>query len=246
MMIFKTYCFFTVQQSNGFAADLKLGHYMKVPPRVMFWAQILGSIVAVLSQLGVQAWQISNIPDLCSPDQPDHFVCPGTTSFYTASLLWGAIGPKRLFSPGQIYGNLLWFFLVGFLAPIPAYYAARRWPRSFFRYINFPVVFNAANSLPPATGINFSSWFMVGFIFQYFMRRRHFRWWLRYNYILSAAMDAGVGIALIIIFFGLQFPKGGIFLNWWGNTVWQNTLDAQGAPFTVLQPGQTFGPTSWS
>ena len=56
-------------------------------------------------------------------------------------------------------------------------------------------------------------------------------------------MDAGVGIALIIIFFALQFPKGGIFLSWWGNTVWQNTLDAQGAPFTVLPPGQTFGPT---
>jgi hypothetical protein len=83
----------------------ELGHYMKVPPRVMFWAQILGSIVAVLAQLGVQAWQVHNIPDLCSPTQVDNFVCPGTTSFYTASLLWGAVGPKRLFSAGQIYGN---------------------------------------------------------------------------------------------------------------------------------------------
>lgn len=69
---------------------------------------------------------------------------------------------------------------------------------------------------------------------------------MRYNYILSAALDSGVAIALIVIFFSLQLPKGGVTLNWWGNTVWQNTLDAIGAPFTTLQPGQTFGPTTWS
>jgi hypothetical protein len=142
---------------------------------------------------------------------------------------------------------VLWFFLVGFIVPIPAYYAARRWPRSFFRYINFPVFFNASNAIPPASGINFSSWFMVGFIFQYFMRRRHFRWWLRYNYILSAALDAGCGIAVIIIFFAIQFPRGGVSFNWWGNTVWLNTMDSQGlAISTPLQPGETFGPATVS
>ena len=72
---------------------------------------------------------------------------------------------------------------------------------------------------------------------------------MRYNYILSAALDSGVAISLIVIFFALQLPKGGtININWWGNTVWQNTLDSHGAPFYTLQPGETFGPAAgtWS
>ena len=41
---------------------------------------------------------------------------------------------------------------------------------------------------------------------------------MRYNYILSAALDAGVALSVIIIFFTVQYPKGGFELNWWGNT----------------------------
>ena len=69
---------------------------------------------------------------------------------------------------------------------------------------------------------------------------------MRYNYILSAALDSGVAIALIVIFFSLQLPKDGVFINWWGNTVWMNTLDAIGAPFKTVAPGETFGPATWS
>ena len=39
-----------------FTADFKLGHYMKVPPRAMFFGQISAIIVAGTVQLGVQAW----------------------------------------------------------------------------------------------------------------------------------------------------------------------------------------------
>lgn len=39
-----------------FTADVKLGHYMKIPPRVMFWAQIIATAVAGTVQLGVQSW----------------------------------------------------------------------------------------------------------------------------------------------------------------------------------------------
>jgi OPT family oligopeptide transporter len=35
-MIFKCVAFIGTNQAVGFAADLKLGHYMKIPPRIMF------------------------------------------------------------------------------------------------------------------------------------------------------------------------------------------------------------------
>jgi len=55
MMMFKSWGYVTPMQALIFASGLKLGHYMKIPPRAMFSAQIIGSIVALTTQLGVQA-----------------------------------------------------------------------------------------------------------------------------------------------------------------------------------------------
>ncbi|KAL0573516.1 hypothetical protein V5O48_008437, partial [Marasmius crinis-equi] len=61
MMMFKTWGYNTIWQAMEFTSDLKLGHYMKIPPRPMFWAQVVGTIVAGTAQLGVQSWMFSNI-----------------------------------------------------------------------------------------------------------------------------------------------------------------------------------------
>lgn len=84
--------------------------------------------------------------------------------------------------------------------------------------MNVPILFAGIGSIPPATGINYISWLLVGFIFNYCIRRFRFRWWMRYNYILSAALDGGLVLSLTAIFFTLQVWKpGGVNLNWWGN-----------------------------
>jgi hypothetical protein len=44
-MIFKTVAYTTTNQTINFAADLKLGHYMKIPPRIMFTIQIIGTVI---------------------------------------------------------------------------------------------------------------------------------------------------------------------------------------------------------
>jgi len=73
----------------------------------MFFSQVVATIIAGTVQLGVQAWMFTNIPDMCSPDQKDGFICPFTEVFGTASIIWGVIGPARQFSPGQIYHGML-------------------------------------------------------------------------------------------------------------------------------------------
>ncbi|KDQ54878.1 hypothetical protein JAAARDRAFT_37990 [Jaapia argillacea MUCL 33604] len=246
MMIFKTYGYVATQQATTFSGDLKLGHYMKVPPRIMFIAQTIATCICCVVVIAVQTWMFSNIPDFCSPDQKHGFICPSSRTFATASLIWGGIGPSRFFSYGALYYPLVYFFLIGAIAPIPFYFLARRYPHSFWRYINMPVFFAGVGALPPASGINYSAWALVGFIFQYWMRRFHFRWWMRYNYILSAALDSGIALSVIIIFFGVLFPKGGINVNWWGNIAWMNTADAMGLPLITPDPNVGFGPTTWS
>lgn len=101
-------------------------------------------------QLGVQAWMFQNIPGMCDSDQPDGFICPSTEVFGTASIVWGVIGPQRQFSQGQVYYALVFFFLIGAFCPAIAYIATIRYPKSWLRYVNFPVIFSG-------TGRTFSS-----------------------------------------------------------------------------------------
>lgn len=53
MMMFKTYGYITMTQGLAFVADMKLGHYLKLPPRTMFWGQIVATVWSVFVQVGV-------------------------------------------------------------------------------------------------------------------------------------------------------------------------------------------------
>ncbi|KAG6331009.1 hypothetical protein ID866_8080 [Astraeus odoratus] len=250
MMMFKTWGYISMYQALSFASDLKLGHYMKIPPRAMFLAQVIATMISGTVQLGVQAWMFTNIPDMCSPSQKDGFICPSTEVFGTASIIWGVIGPQRQFSRGQVYYALLYFFLLGALCPLIAWLISLKWPNSWIRYVNFPVIFSGTGYIPPASAVNYVPWAIVGFIFNFLIRRRYFSWWTKYNYILSAALDSGLGVSIVLIFFILQYPANGtIGLNtiqkWWGNTVYLNTADAQALPLLPLPASGTFGPSHW-
>ncbi|CAK5284572.1 unnamed protein product [Mycena citricolor] len=250
MMMFKTWGYITMAQALTFTSDFKLGHYMKIPPRSMFHAQVIATVVAGTVQLGVQSWMFSNIEGMCHRPQKDGFWCPSTQVFGTASILWGVIGPAKIFSKGQLYYGLTYFFLIGFLTPLAAWLITLKWPHSFIRYVNFPVIYSGTGLIPPANSNNYITWAIVGFVFQYVIRRRHFAWWTKYNYVLSAAMDSGVAVAAILIFFCLQYPKNGtIGLNtiqaWWGNNVWLNTADGAGLPLLPLPDAGFFGPSTW-
>ncbi|KAL1665532.1 OPT oligopeptide transporter protein-domain-containing protein [Schizophyllum commune] len=243
-MVFKCVAHIGTSQAVSFAGDLKLGHYMKVPPRVMFKVQCVAAAVGTVVSVAVQDWVYNNIPDVCTDEQSNGYTCTSSRTFATASLIWGGVGPQRMFSPGAPYSGLLWFFLIGGVLPIPFYFLARRYPLSFWRYINIPVFFAGVGAMPPATGSNFASWALVGFVFNYFIRKYRTGFWMRYNYIISAGLDAGVAVAMVIVFFSVQLPKGGtIELDWWGNTGWANTMDADGAARLELADGETI--PSW-
>ena len=101
-MVFKTMGGTTVVQAVAYSSDLKFGHYMKIPPRLMFSGQVIATIVALLSSIVSQQWALDNIPDICSPQQKHFFTCPNLNVFNTAAIIWGGIGPGRLFSVGAM------------------------------------------------------------------------------------------------------------------------------------------------
>lgn len=245
MMMFKNYGYISMSQALYFAQDLKLGHYMKVPPRVMFASQLVASIWSAIVQVVVLNWALGHIPDVCASDQPNNYTCPNGRVFFTASILWGAIGPARIFSGNSMYSSLQWFWLVGAVTPIVTWLLARRWPKSVWRYVNTPVIYGGPGLLPPASVYIYLCWGMVGTIFNRFIRRRYTGWWLQYNYITSAALDCGLIVSTLVVFFTLYLTSA-TSPNWWGNRGALNTLDMRTAAImSKVPPNGTFGPSSW-
>jgi hypothetical protein len=202
MMLFKTWGYNTIKRALQFTGDFKLAHYMKIAHRPKFFCQVVATIVAGTVQLGVQAWMFSNIEGLCDADQKGGFICPNIIVFGNASIIvsnlvvlvhtfrilwlkdvlqWGVIGPRRLFSHGQLYYGLVFFFLVGILAPLFQWILHKKFRIGFLKYVNFPVAFGPTSYMPPATPLNYMLWVFVCFIFNYIIRRRHFDWWAKYN-----------------------------------------------------------------
>lgn len=57
----------TTAHAIDFANDLKLAHYLKIPQRQTFWAQIIVVFVSAFVCTGVMNFQITKIPDMCQP-----------------------------------------------------------------------------------------------------------------------------------------------------------------------------------
>ncbi|KAI9743160.1 MAG: hypothetical protein M1818_003455 [Claussenomyces sp. TS43310] len=246
MMMFKCYGYISMSQALYFLQDLKMGHYMKVPPRTMFWAQGIAVFWSSIVQVAVYNWALGNISDICAKDQVDHYTCPGGKVFYVASVVWGAIGPRRIFSPGKIYATMQYYWLIGACVPFITYFMARRYPRSMWRYISFPLMLGGTGQIPPATVYIYLCWGIVGFIFNYHIKKRYRGWWNQYNYITSAALDTGLFISTILIFFTLVLTKQ-TAPQWWGNSVVTSTMDYQDTAIRkTVAEGETFGPATWN
>lgn len=217
---------------------------MKVPPRLTFTAQMISCLWSSVVQICVMNWALGAIKGVCSEFQPNHFNCPNGRVFFNASVIWGAIGPARIWSAGQLYGKVMIFWVAGAILPILIYFGARMFPKSSIRYLSAPIIFGGAGLIPPATPLNYLSWGLVGFVFNKYIRDRWRGWWMQYNYVLSAGLDVGLALSTILIFLTLTLTQTS-FPNWWGTWVAYSTMDAQDTAIQVPYDGHKFGPKHW-
>ncbi|PSS19682.1 Oligopeptide transporter like [Actinidia chinensis var. chinensis] len=216
---FKTYGYISMAQAISFLSDFKLGHYMKIPPRSMFIVQCAGTIIAGTINIATAWWLLNTVENICQdnllpPNSP--WTCPGDRVFFDASVIWGLVGPKRIFGRLGNYSALNWFFLGGALGPVLVWLLHKAFPnQKWIKMINLPVLLGASAAMPPATTLNFNSWIFVGTIFNFFVFRYRKKWWQRYNYVLSAAMDAGLAFMGVLLYFSLSMEN--VSVNWWGS-----------------------------
>ncbi|KEY72503.1 hypothetical protein S7711_05176 [Stachybotrys chartarum IBT 7711] len=225
-MVFRMFAYITTSQSLNFISDLKMAHYAKIPPRWAFAAQIYATVLSGFVALGVNHWVLRNVADLCTNVQKDRFFCPWTHSYFQSSILWGVIGPRRLFGPGAHYNPITYAIPVGIVLPIIAYFAIKRWPTSLWRSVNIPIFLAGPLGWAPYNWSYMQGPVVLGLLFNYFIKRRYKVWWERYAYVMACAFGTAIGVSGLVMFFGLQMPD--IRLDWWGNQVGRAGVDKGG------------------
>ncbi|KAL6141968.1 hypothetical protein ACLB2K_060253 [Fragaria x ananassa] len=182
-----------MSQALMFLGDFKLGHYMKIPPKSMFIVQLAGTVAASSVYFATSWWllhSIENIWDVSLLPEGSPWTCPGDDVFYNGSIIWGVVGPLRMFTKKGIYPELNWFFLINLIAPVPSWFFAKKFPnQKWIRLINMPIILGATGKFKG--------------------------WWARHNYILSAALDAGVAFTGVLLYLTLQ-SKDIFGPDWWG------------------------------
>lgn len=232
--ILKCYGYNIDGQAQNYISDQKMAHYAKVPPRAIFKGQIISTFFQSLVSIGIVNWQISNIEGLCTSTQAQKFTCPGPNTFFSASVFWGVIGPKKVFS--GLYPILQWCFLIGGLAPIPFLILRKYYPRQT-HYFQPTLIIGGMLNYAPYNLSYFSGGLYLSFFFMYYIRKRFLLWWEKYNYVLSSSLTAGTAFSAIIIFFAVQYhPKD---ISWWGNSVSYEGIDYSMVPLLdiPLDPG---------
>jgi len=216
MNFFKAFGYVTTAHALFFANDLKLAHYCKLPPRTVFFAQLIATFVSTFVCTGVFNFQM-HLKGICTTDAPWGFTCPGINTFFTAAVFWGTLGPHKLFGKGP-YNLLLLGFPVGAILPVLSYFAKRRWPQSKLVRQFHPVLFCVGGLL--WSPYNFSYYIPaipVAVLSWMYIKPRYLAFWSKYNYVLAAAFSAGVALSAVIIFFCVEYTE--VSFSWWGTEV---------------------------
>ncbi|MCH96450.1 oligopeptide transporter OPT family protein, partial [Trifolium medium] len=125
---FKTYGHISMVQALGFLEDLKLGHYMKIPPKSMFIVQLVGTVVASSVHFGTAWWLLTSIENICDESllpKGSPWTCPGDDVFYSASIIWGVVGASDI--PPVRSVNYITWGIVGMFFNFYVYRKFKAW-----------------------------------------------------------------------------------------------------------------------
>jgi hypothetical protein len=156
--------------------------------------------------------------------------------YNTLAIAWSIAGD--MFSIGARYQWVTISYLLGFIVPVPFWFAYKYTKIEFFNYINLSIIlWYMGKCIPILTipsqtfltpilgwlfvGVNSSilSYFAIGFFAQFYLRKYKPNIFVKYNYLVSAALDGGTQVIVFILSFAV-FGGGGQahdFPVWGGN-----------------------------
>ena len=200
--------------------DQKIGHYMHIPPRTVFFSQIFGTILGVPVNYGVIRWIINTKGDYLTGAKKDplnQWTGQSLQSSNTLGVQYAVIGPKKLFAQPEM-SILPWSFLVGAVVPPLLYLLHRNFPRWRVDLWNVSIFFSGLAVFYGNVSTGYTSAIIGGYVVMYHFYRRRFEVWRRYSYMVAAAFDAGFNFNLLLIFLFFGAGKQITMPKWWGNS----------------------------
>ncbi|KAF9275028.1 hypothetical protein BGZ68_000172 [Mortierella alpina] len=237
-MTFKSYGYMAMHQCLNLVSDLKLGHYMKIPPRSMFvgqfWGTLVGSCFNYLTMTLIINSQ-RNALNGTSPDPNNMWTGQRVEAFWGAGLVYGALGPARIFAWDGKYGFVFFGFLIGAVVPVIQWLLSKIFPSVQWSKFNISILASGMTAFPNGYSVGTTGKIIVCVVFQYYILRYHKNWWKKYTFILSSALDTGAAFTGLVIFL---FLGGGIssklavtIPSWWGDHVAE---DGTNAPYLAV------------
>ncbi|KAF2133576.1 OPT oligopeptide transporter [Dothidotthia symphoricarpi CBS 119687] len=201
--------------------DQRIGHYMHIPPRTVFFSQVFGSVLGIPINYGVVRWVLNTKFDYLSGAKSDplhQWTGQSLVSSNTLGVQYAVIGPSRMFSQ-HVFKPLPWAFLFGTFAPLVLFALHRAFPKSKLKFHlwNTTIFFSGMAVFYGNLSTGYFSAYVGGFIAMYWIFRYHFQVWKRYNYIVAAALDAAFNLNMLLIFLFFGSGKQISMPNWWGN-----------------------------
>ena len=217
-LYFTCYTYNTMSMGLTLARDLKMGQWVHLAPKCTFTVQVIGCLVGALmnwvmmasitsaqsevlkSVLGTNIWSGQNIQQ-----------------FNSLAIAWSIA--KDMFSIGSKYQWVTIAYLIGFFVPIPMYFGNKIWPHRAWSYFNFSIIAWYMGWLFVGINASITMYFVIGFFAQFYLRRYRPRWFNKYNYIVSAALDGGTQTLVFILTFAVFGGSGKShpFPTWAGN-----------------------------
>ncbi|EAQ87390.1 hypothetical protein CHGG_04009 [Chaetomium globosum CBS 148.51] len=211
----------TVNLSN----DLKMGEYLKIPPRVMFLTQIYGTILGGFVSYAVMISIVGGNRDLLALTDGNSSWSGATAQAYNTNATSWALA-KYLYADGALYEMVPIGIAIGFgivvIHRVIAHFIPRIRTLSLYD-INMPQLLQYAGYIPynASQTCVLLSQVLAGFFVQLYLRNRRPRVFRDYSYLVTGAFDGASLAALFILSFAV-FGAGGPsvpFPKWWGNNV---------------------------
>ncbi|KAG9691583.1 OPT superfamily oligopeptide transporter, partial [Aureobasidium melanogenum] len=217
-MYFTCYTYNALQMAEVLAKDLKTGQYMHLAPRTTFFVQICGCIVGALFNYIMMISIVQNQATILKSIAGSNIWSgQNVQQFNTLAIAWSM--PAELFSVGGRYEWVTLSYLIGFIVPVPFWLAYRYTKHPVFKYLNMSIILWYMGWLFVGINASITMFFVVGFISQWFVRRRYPELFVKYNYIVSAALDGGTQVLVFILTFAVFGGSGKArpFPTWAGN-----------------------------
>ena len=199
--------------------DQKIGHYMHIPPREIFFSQIFGTLMGVPINYAVIRWVMDTKGDYLTgvkTDPLNQWTGQNLHTSNTMGVQYAVLGPKRLFAEAEM-SPLPWSFLVGAVIPPILFVFHRFFPKLRIDLWNVSIFFGGLAMFYGNVSTGYTSAIIGGYVVMYWAYRHHFEVWKRYNYLVAAAFDAGFNLNMLLIFFFFGAGKQISMPNWWGN-----------------------------